>query len=83
MRFPKSRAARIRKILSDAVHLSGREQRSHLAKARNEWDDARSQRDLKLLVDAIGSERLMFDLIDLVEILPRTYLAASAPEELS
>ena len=83
MRFPKSRAARIRKILSDAVHLSGREQRSHLAKARSEWDDARSQRDLKVLVDAIGSERLMLDLIDLAEILPRTYLVASAPEELS
>ena len=83
MRFPKSRAARIRKILSDAAHLSGREQRAHLAQARSEWDDARSQRDLKLLVDAIGSERLMFDLIDLAEILPRTYLAASAPEELS
>lgn len=89
MRFPKSRAARIRKILSDAAHLSGREQRAHLAQASSEWNTAQSQRDLRVLADAIGSERLMLDLIDLAELLPRTYLAksvrlaASASEELS
>lgn len=73
-RFPKTRAARIRKILSDAVLLSGDEQNEELARARTEWEVARNQRDLTRLVDALGSERLMLDLIDLSELLPRTYL---------
>lgn len=73
-RFPKARAARIRKILSDATLLSGDEQNEELARARIEWEVARNQRDLTKLVDALGSERLMLDLIDLSELLPRTYL---------
>ena len=70
--FPKTRSARIRKLLSDRAAAPG-ERAAVTKRIRDEWEDARRVlgRDL---VDAIGDPRYVFDLIELTELLPAVCL---------
>lgn len=73
--FPRTRAARIRTMLSDAAQaeLAGdtAEHGRLLEQAENEWRDAEAQfPDAKRL----GGKRAMFGLMDLADLLPHSYL---------
>lgn len=70
--FPKTRSARIRKLLSDRAAAPG-ERAAVTKRIRDEWEDARRVlgRDL---VDAIGDPRYVFDLIELTDLLPAVCL---------
>lgn len=73
--FPHTRAARIRRILSDAVCAPTKSERQEtLAPARKEWEAAAAEPDLRALTEAIGSEMLVLDLLDLADVLPEPYL---------
>ena len=69
---PKTRSARIRKLLSDRAAAPG-ERAAVTKRIRDEWEDARRVlgRDL---VDAIGDPRYVFDLIELTDLLPAVCL---------
>ena len=73
--FPRTRAARIRRVLSDAVCAPTKRERDEtLATARREWEAAAAEPDLRALTEAIGSEMLVLDLLDLADVLPEPYL---------
>ena len=83
-RFPKTRAARIRRLLSDAAQAAlagdvarGRELQD---KAEAEWEDARSNVDARIDT-LLGDIKGLFDLMELTDILPASYLDAIAPGE--
>jgi len=85
--FPKSRAARIRSLLAKCARLGEEdEQYKKLTTAiAVEWEDARRVlgRDL---IKAIGDHQYLFDLLELADLLPPSYLAektapAGAEEE--
>ena len=83
-RFPKTRAARIRRLLSDAAQAAlagdvarGRELQG---KAEAEWEDARSNVDARIDT-LLGDIKGLFDLMELTDILPASYLDAIAPGE--
>lgn len=81
-RFPKSRAARIRKLLSDAakVEVSSRADAATRTEelrgqACNEWCEA--AKDLRKYIDIddrLGGPEALFDLLELAELLPDSYL---------
>lgn len=81
--FPKTRAARIRKLQSDAARekiASSAEQaqakkQDSDKKIDAEWQAAKdSSGELSNLLDAIGGPDLVFDLIELADLLPQSYL---------
>ncbi|PHP52866.1 hypothetical protein [Actinomyces ruminis] len=72
--FPRTRATRIRKLLSDAAQADTPEQRSALrTQATKHWNDARKETrsDISAL---LGGPEAMFDLLELAELLPDSYL---------
>ena len=81
-RFPKTRAARIRKLLSDAAQarLANRGLSDRLAdKAEHEWDDAKKVLP-GTVVEGMGT-RALFDLMELSDLLPDTYLNSPSPAD--
>ena len=75
--FPHTRAARIRKLLSDAansrtVSISG-EKKEPRELAENEWESARKSlgRDINA---ELGGIEAVFDLLELADLLPDSYL---------
>ena len=79
-RFPKTRAARIRKLLSDAAQarLVDRGLSDRLAdKAEQEWDAARAALPDEVL-KGLGT-RALFDLMELSDLLPDSYLNSPSP----
>ena len=79
-RFPKTRAARIRKLLSDAAQarLADRGLSDRLAnKAEQEWDDAKKVLS-GTVVEGMGT-RALFDLMELSDLLPDSYLNSPSP----
>ena len=79
-RFPKTRAARIRKLLSDAAQarLVDRGLSDRLAdKAEHEWNDARDALS-NSVVEGMGT-RALFDLMELSDLLPDSYLHSPSP----
>ncbi|WP_053587370.1 Cas10/Cmr2 second palm domain-containing protein [Actinomyces sp. oral taxon 414] len=81
-RFPKTRAARIRKLLSDAAQarLVDRGLSDRLAnKAEREWDDAKKVLS-GTVVEGMGT-RALFDLMELSDLLPDSYLHSPSPAD--
>ena len=81
-RFPKTRAARIRKLLSDAAQarLVDQELSDRLAnKAEQEWNDARAALPDEVL-KGLGT-RALFDLMELSDLLPDSYLHSPSPAD--
>ena len=81
-RFPKTRAARIRKLLSDAAQarLANRGLSDRLAdKAEHEWDDAKKVLP-GTVVEGMGT-RALFDLMELSDLLPDSYLNSPSPAD--
>ena len=81
-RFPKTRAARIRKLLSDAAQarLVDRGLSDRLAdKAEHEWDDAKKVLP-GTVVEGMGT-RALFDLMELSDLLPDSYLHSPSPAD--
>ena len=79
-RFPKTRAARIRKLLSDAAQarLADRGLSDRLAnKAEREWNDAKKVLS-GTVVEGMGT-RALFDLMELSDLLPDSYLHSPSP----
>ena len=75
--FPHTRAARIRKLLSDAANdrtvRIGGEEKDPRELAENEWESAR--RSLGRDIDAeLGGIEAVFDLLELADLLPDSYL---------
>ena len=75
--FPHTRAARIRKLLSDAANrrtvLIGGKEKEPRDLAENEWESAR--RSLGRDIDAeLGGIEAVFDLLELADLLPDSYL---------
>ena len=75
--FPHTRAARIRKLLSDAANRRtmriGGEEKEPRDLAENEWESAR--RSLGRDIDAeLGGIEAVFDLLELADLLPDSYL---------
>lgn len=90
--FPKTRAARIRKLQSDAAReeiASSAEQaqakkQDSDKKIDAEWQAAKdSSGELSNLLDAIGGPDLVFDLIELADLLPQSYLEELERKETS
>ena len=90
--FPKTRAARIRKLQSDAARekiASSAEQaqakkQDSDKKIDAEWQAAKdSSGELSNLLDAIGGPDLVFDLIELADLLPHSYLEELERKETS
>ena len=80
-RFPKTRAARIRKLLSDAAQARLADQKNLserlINKAEEEWDEAK-----KVLTDSVVEgmgTRALFDLMELSDLLPDSYLNNPSP----
>ena len=72
--FPKTRAARIRKLLSDRAATDRQEEQEELTgRIADEWADARRVLG-EDLVDTIGDPRYVFDLIELTDLLPAVCL---------
>ena len=76
--FPHTRAARIRKLLSDAANdrtvRIGGEEKDPRELAENEWESARAS--LGRDIDAeLGGIEAVFDLLELADLLPDSYLA--------
>ena len=81
-RFPKTRAARIRKLLSDAAQarLANRGLSDRLTdKAEHEWDDAKKVLP-GTVVEGMGT-RALFDLMELSDLLPDSYLNSPSPAD--
>ena len=81
-RFPKTRAARIRKLLSDAAQarLVDRGLSDRLAdKAEREWNDAKKVLS-GTVVEGMGT-RALFDLMELSDLLPDSYLHSPSPAD--
>ena len=81
-RFPKTRAARIRKFLSDAAQarLANRGLSDRLAdKAEHEWNDAKKVLP-GTVVEGMGT-RALFDLMELSDLLPDSYLHSPSPAD--
>ena len=81
-RFPKTRAARIRKLLSDAAQarLVDQELSDRLAaKAEQEWNDAKKVLP-GTVVEGMGT-RALFDLMELSDLLPDSYLHSPSPAD--
>jgi len=75
--FPKTRAARIRKLLSDRAATDRQEEQEELTgRIADEWADARRVLG-EDLVDTIGDPRYVFDLIELTDLLPASYLTGA------
>ncbi len=81
--FPKTRAARIRKLQSDAAReeIASSAEQTQAKKQKSdekidaEWQAAKdSSGELSNLLDAIGGPDLVFDLIELADLLPQSYL---------
>ena len=75
--FPHTRAARIRKLLSDAandrtVRISG-EEKDPRELAENEWESARASLGRDIDAELVGIEAV-FDLLELADLLPDSYL---------
>ena len=75
--FPHTRAARIRKLLSDAANdrtvRIGGEEKDPRELAENEWESARAS--LGRDIDAeLGGIEAVFDLLELANLLPDSYL---------
>ena len=88
--FPKTRAARIRKLQSDAAReeIASSAEQAQAKKQKSdekidaEWQAAKgSSGELSNLLDAIGGPDLVFDLIELADLLPQTYLEELARKE--
>ena len=73
--FPKTRAARIRKLLSDRAAAPDR-QEELTGRIADEWADARRVLG-EDLIDTIGDPRYVFDLIELTDLLPASYLTGA------
>ena len=76
--FPHTRAARIRKLLSDAAHgrtvRIGGEEKDPRELAENEWESARASLGRDIDVE-LGGIEAVFDLLELADLLPDSYLA--------
>ncbi len=88
--FPKTRAARIRKLQSDAAReeIASSAEQAQAKKQKSdekidaEWQAAKdSSGELSNLLDAIGGPDLVFDLIELADLLPQSYLEELARKE--
>ncbi|QHO91770.1 hypothetical protein CWT12_11280 [Actinomyces sp. 432] len=81
-RFPRTRATRIRRFLSDAAQAQLRGEtilRDELKKrAEEEWSSAKQA--LGKHVEAIGGTNGLFDLLELSDLLPKRYLAEQLGE---
>ncbi|WP_235984903.1 hypothetical protein [Actinomyces trachealis] len=81
--FPRTRATRIRRILSDAAQAkqAGDNARAEgLSKrAEDEWKDAKTVLGCDL-TKAIGDIHSLFDLLDLADLLPDSYLSNPMPD---
>ncbi|WP_139738759.1 hypothetical protein [Actinomyces wuliandei] len=81
--FPRTRAVRIRRYLSDAAQArlaneQGRRKRLERT-AEREWEAARKARDCPRLIERIGGRKeALFDLLELADLLPDSYLGRSA-----
>ncbi len=75
-RFPRARAARIRRFLSDAAQAQLRgdaaTRKTIMGHAEREWRDAEDS--LGSNVEAIGGITGLFDLLELSDLLPKQYL---------
>ena len=75
--FPHTRAARIRKLLSDAAHgrtvCIGGEEKDPRELAENEWESARASLGRDIDVE-LGGIEAVFDLLELADLLPDSYL---------
>ena len=75
--FPHTRAARIRKLLSDAAHgrtvRIGGEEKDPRELAENEWESARASLGRDIDVE-LGGIEAVFDLLELADLLPDSYL---------
>ncbi|MBO3724932.1 hypothetical protein J5X07_07820 [Actinomyces bowdenii] len=82
--FPRTRAARIRGLLSDMALAAAQGDTSKAEELettiKTEWEDARRVLG-DGLIDAIEDPRYVFDLLELADLLPTSYLeqAASIP----
>ncbi|BDA65549.1 hypothetical protein [Actinomyces capricornis] len=80
--FPKTRAARIRGLLSDralaAAQGDGSREKKLEAIIDDEWQDARRVLG-DTLIDTIDDPRYVFDLLELADLLPVSYLEQAAP----
>ena len=82
--FPKTRAARIRKLLSDAARarLTGGAGRAEQLErsAEREWLEAEETGAISTTAaDRIGGIEALFDLMELTDLLPDSYLREVAP----
>ena len=81
--FPRTRATRIRKHLSDSAQAAargGEDGRRGLEKTiAVEWQDARRVLGDRL-IEAIGDPHYVFDLLELADLLPASYLNRAASE---
>ncbi|QPL05118.1 MULTISPECIES: hypothetical protein [Actinomyces] len=81
--FPRTRATRIRRLLSDAAQaeLAGDSTRAGDLRetAQREWDDARDVLGADL-TETIGDIRSLFDLLELADLLPDSYLGNLLPD---
>ena len=75
--FPHTRAARIRKLLSDAANdrtvLINGEKKKPRELAENEWESARASLGRDIDVE-LGGIEAVFDLLELADLLPDSYL---------
>ena len=75
--FPHTRAARIRKLLSDAANdrtvLINGENKKPRELAENEWESARASLGRDIDVE-LGGIEAVFDLLELADLLPDSYL---------
>ena len=83
-RFPRTRAARIRKLRSDAAQagLAGQDgvSGSLAQKAEKEWKAV--EEDVpRSAVEGIGGPRALFDLMELSDLLPGSYLDSQCPAD--
>ena len=76
--FPHTRAARIRKLLSDAANdrtvLIDGEKKKPRELAEDEWESARGSLGRDIAAE-LGGVEAVFDLLELADLLPDSYLA--------
>lgn len=72
--FPHTRAARIRKLLSDAEQRSHQAQQDALRQVDAQWEDAKKEVRANLDTE-LGGPHTLYDLLELGELLPDSFLS--------
>ncbi|RRD42424.1 Cas10/Cmr2 second palm domain-containing protein [Buchananella hordeovulneris] len=75
-RFPTTRAVRIRRLLAQAASATGETQAELEAQIKAEWQAVPAE--LAELRDKISDPKHIYDLLELSELLPTSYLSPSA-----